>query len=412
MPTLGLGLLGLGGATVNMLPAFRRSVFFKIAAVADRDAEIRSRFVRDHAGVVAYETAERLCEDPAVNVVYIATPNRLHFAHATAAIERGKHVLIEKPMAVTLEEADCMIAAAGRHGVLLAVNVKHSFEPRIRRLREIVLSGERGRLMMIHNWRFTDWMYRPRTPEEITPGFGNGILWRQGPHQFDIIRTIGGGKVRSLRAITQVFDPARRVAGAFSAFLDFEDGCAATVIQSGYDHFSSRGLVFGFDGENPLEEADRYGRARRKLRNQSDSAAWELAAAAAERYGGGKRKTPSAGAQQRAPKSWILSGPLIASFERGDVRLSGKGLIIDGDEGQSEIVLAPGWDGRDGRLSNLYEAIMHGRPLIADGRWGKATQEVLIAVEQSSAERREVTLAHQVAAVDIPMLAAQSPSSP
>jgi phthalate 4,5-cis-dihydrodiol dehydrogenase len=258
-------------------------------------------------------------------------------------------------------------------------------------------------LMMIHNWRFTDWMYRPRTPEEITPGFGNGILWRQGPHQFDIIRTIGGGKVRSLRATTQVFDAARRVTGAFSAFLEFEDGCSATVVQSGYDHFSSRSFVFGFDGDHPLE-AERYGRARHKLRSQPDGAAWELAAAAAERYGGERRKTPTAGAQPRQPKGWILGGPLIASFERGDVRLSGKGLIIDGDEAQSEIVLDAGWDGRDGRLSNLYEAIVHGRPLIADGRWGKATQEVLIAVEQSSAGHREVALAHQVAAVDAPVL--------
>jgi phthalate 4,5-cis-dihydrodiol dehydrogenase len=412
MRTLGLGLLGLGGATVNMLPAFRRSPFLKIAAIADIDAEIRARFVSDHAGVTAHESAERLCEDPTVDLVYIATPNRLHFSHAMAALERGKHVLIEKPMAVTLEEADHMIAAAERHSVLLAVNVKHSFEPRIRRLRDIVLSGDLGRLMMIHNWRFTDWLYLPRTPEEITPGFGNGLLWRQGPHQFDIIRTIGGGQVRSLRATTQVFDAARRVAGAFSAFLDFEDGCSATVIQSGYDHFSSRSLVFGFDGDNPLQEAERYGRARRKLRSQLNGATWEVTAAAAERYGGGRRKTPSAGGRPQQPKGWILAGPLIASFERGDVRLSGKGLIIDGDEGQSEVLLAPGWDGRDGRLSNLYESIVHGRPLIADGRWGKATQEVLIAVEQSSAERREVMLAHQVAAVDTAVLAAQSPLSP
>ncbi len=291
--SLGLGILGLGGAAVNMLPAFRRSAFLKIVAIADRNPDIRARFVQDYTGTTGYESAEQLCDDPAVELVYIATPNRLHFEHAMAALTRGKHVLIEKPMAVTLEEADRMIAAAEQHRVLLAVNVKHSFEPRIRRLRDFVLSGDLGRLMMIHNWRFTDWLYRPRTPEEITPGFGNGILWRQGPHQFDIIRTIGGGQVRSLRATTQVFDPARRVAGAFSAFLEFEDGCSATVIQSGYDHFSSRGLVFGFDGDNPLEEAERYGRARRKLRSQSDGAAWELEAAAAERYGGGRRKTPT-----------------------------------------------------------------------------------------------------------------------
>jgi phthalate 4,5-cis-dihydrodiol dehydrogenase len=328
------------------------------------------------------------------------------------ALERGKHVLIEKPMAVTLEETDRMVVAAERHGVLLAVNVKHSFEPRIRRMREFALSGELGPLMMLHNWRFTDWMYRPRTPEEITPGFGNGILWRQGPHQFDIIRSIGGGLVRSLRAVTQVFDPARSVAGAFSAFLQFENGCCATVIQSGYDHFSSRSLVFGFDGTNPLTDPSHYGSARRKLVNQPDSAAWELSAAAAERYGGGRRGVSSENRKARQPNGWILGGPLLASFERGDVRVSPNGLIVDGDMGQWEITIGGERDGRDGRLRNLYDAIVHGAPLIADGRWGKATQEVLIAVEQSSARRAEVMLSHQIASVDTSPMSAQSPSSP
>lgn len=404
--------MGLGGAAVNMLPAFRRSAFLRIAAVADIDPEIRSRFVRDHAGAVGYESAERLCDDPAIDLVYIATPNRLHFAHAMTALERGKHVLIEKPMAVTLQEADRMIAAAERHHVLLAVNVKHSFEPRIRRIRDFVLSGELGRLMMIHSWRYSDWLYRPRTPEEITPGFGNGILWRQGPHQFDIIRTIGGGLVRSVRAVSQVFDPARRVAGAFSALLEFENGCCATAVQSGYDHFSSRAMVFGFDAASPLSDPDRYGRARRKLLDQPDSAAWELSAAAAERYGGGRRKPAAAVEKERQPNGWILGGPLVASFERGDVRLSPNGLVIDGDARQWEIAVDPAGDGRDGRLRNLYEAVVHHRPLMADGRWGKATQEVLVAVEESSAKRAEVMLSHQVAAVDTPALAGQSPSSP
>jgi phthalate 4,5-cis-dihydrodiol dehydrogenase len=402
---LGLGILGLGGAAVNMLPAFRRSAFLKIAAVADIDSEIRSRFLKDHAGTAAYDAAEKLCDDPTIDLVYIATPNRLHFGHALAALERGKHVLIEKPMAVTLAEADRMIAAAERHGVLLAVNVKHSFEPRIRRIRDFVLNGELGRLMMMHNWRYNDWLYRPRTPEEITPGFGNGILWRQGPHQFDIIRTIGGGRARSLRATAQVFDPKRRVAGAFSVFLEFEEGCCATVVQSGYDHFSSRAMVFGFDGKNPLSEAAGYGRARRKLSSEPDSAAWELSAAAAERYGGGRRDAASETRKRRQPNGWILGGPLVASFERGDVRLSPNGLVVDGDARQWEIAIDAGWDGRDGRLRNLYEAIVHDRPLIADGRWGKATQEVLIAVEESSAKRAEVALSHQIASVDTPVSA-------
>lgn len=395
---LGAGIVGLGGAAVNMLPAFARNPRFRLAGAADIDRAILDRFERDYPGTVTYADVAALCDDPRIDMVYIGTPNRLHCEHAMAALTRGKHVLIEKPMAVTLEEADGMIAAAERNGVLLGVNVKHSFEPRIQKLREFARTGELGRLRAIHNWRFADWLYRPRTASELTPAWGNGIVWRQGPHQFDIVRTIGGGTLRSVRANVGVWDPARRVAGSFTAFLEFEDGACATVVCSGYDHFDSRALVRGFDGKSPLAEPDRHARARRKLAAQADSAAWEAAAAAAERYGGGRRATAPSDTEWR-PNGWVLGGPLIACFEKADVRLSPRGLVVDGDDRQWEIAFAPDRDGRDGRLDSFHAAVVEGAPLPADGRWGKATQEVLVAVEQSSETRADVTLAHQVPSV-------------
>ena len=185
--------------------------------------------------------------NPHVDVVYIATPNQFHVEHALIALERGKHVLVEKPMTLTLDDADVMIQAAKRHSVQLMVNVKHSFDPHIRKIREIVQSGELGRLRMLHYWYFADWLYRPRTAEELNPSLGGGVTWRQGPHQFDILRTIAGGMVRSVRAMTGMWDESRPVVGCHTAFLEFEDGTAATAVYSGYDHFNSRELTFGVE---------------------------------------------------------------------------------------------------------------------------------------------------------------------
>jgi len=98
---------------------------------------------------------------------------------------------------------------------------------------------------------------------------------------------------------------------------------------------------------------------------------------------------------------WLLGGPLIASFERADVRLSRGGLVIDGDDGQQEIAVASDIDGRDGRLNSFYSAVVDGTPLPADGRWGKATQEALVALEQSSERRAEVALRHQTPTIDV-----------
>jgi phthalate 4,5-cis-dihydrodiol dehydrogenase len=391
---LGIGIVGIGGAAVNMLPAFDRSPFFKITAACDIDPEILGRFGRDCPAAATFSSIEQLCASPTVDLVYIGTPTRLHRDHACMALAHGKHVLIEKPMAMTLDEADAMIAAAEQIGVMLGVNVKHSFEPRIQRIRAFVRSGELGRLKMIQNWRYVDWLYQPRTRAERTPQGGAGILWRQGPHQFDLIRTVGGGLVRSVRGTCHSLDPARGIQGAYSAFLEFESGATCTVVCSGYDHFDSSGLVHGFDASKPIGDPSRHARARRTLEAHLGEPDWEESAAAGERYGGGLA------AGGGSSSGWLLRGPLIASFEHGDVRLSRAGLIVDGDRRQWEIPLLDAGDGRDGRLGSFYRAITNERPLPADGRWGKATQEVLVAMERSSLMRQDVLLEHQAPYVD------------
>ena len=96
----------------------------------------------------------------------------------------------------------------------------------------------------------------------------------------------------------------------------------------------------------------------------------------------------------------MLGGPLIASFEHADIRLSPRGLVVDGDVEQQEIVIPPGVDGPHNRLRTFHDAIVDGRPLPADGCWGKATQEVLQAIEDSTARRSEIMLRYQIPAID------------
>src|SRR5438093_6161081 len=275
-----------------MLPAFVQQADMQRTAAADIDPGQLEKF---HSEFYAetYQRAEDLCAHPQVDVVYIATPNQSHTAHALLALEQGKHVLVEKPMTLTLEDADVMIAAAARHGVQLLVNVKHSFDPYIVKIREIVQRGELGQLRMLHYWYFSDWLYRPRTAEELNPSLGGGVTWRQGPHQFDIVRTIAGGMVRSVRALTGLWDPRRPVVGCHAAYLDFEDGTAATAIYSGYDHFHSRELTFGVGEARPAAESSAHAQARRTLRQLTSGDA-ETALKRAQWYGGARRADDSA----------------------------------------------------------------------------------------------------------------------
>jgi phthalate 4,5-cis-dihydrodiol dehydrogenase len=397
-----VGLIGLGGAGASMTSRFARHPGYRVVAAADVDRELLERFQQDFPDAATSTSAEALCERADVDLVYIGTPNRFHSEHARLASTNRKHVLIEKPMTITLADADEMIDTAERNGVLLGVNVKHSFEPRVQKLSEWARSGECGQLRMLNHWRYADWLYRPRTPEELTPEWGGGLVWRQGPHQFDIFRTIGGGLVRSIHGNVGVWDPARRVAGAYTAYVEFDSGAVGTAVYSGYDHYESTEMVLG-----PIDAPDaEFSEARREFRSHGASVEWETSAARAERYGGTRQASAGGPAARRARArgasasgGWILHGPLIASFDHADVKLSAAGLVVFDDNGRREVPMNGSGDGIAGRLDTFYAAIAEDKPLPADGRWGKATLEILLALEESSRTRGDVHLKHQVAMV-------------
>ena len=137
---LRLGVAGLGRAFSVMLPTFTGDARVSLVAAADPRAEARQRFAVDFGGK-SYESVEELCADPAIDVVYVATPHQFHAQHAALAARHGKHLLIEKPIALTLDDCTAIIAAARSAGVQLVVGHSHSFDAPVRRLRELVAQG-------------------------------------------------------------------------------------------------------------------------------------------------------------------------------------------------------------------------------------------------------------------------------
>jgi len=163
---LRLGVAGLGRAFSVMLPTFMEDTRVRLVAAADPRPEARQRFAGDFSAN-SYATIEELCADPTVEAIYIATPHQYHAQQAMLAAQSGKHLLIEKPMALTLDECAKIIDAAGRAGVQVVVGHSHSFDAPVMRLRALVESGEFGRVRMINAINYTDYLYRPRRPEEL-----------------------------------------------------------------------------------------------------------------------------------------------------------------------------------------------------------------------------------------------------
>ena len=141
--------------------------------------------------------------------------------HAALAARHGKHLLIEKPIALTIDECAAIIDAARSAGVHIVVGHSHSFDAPVARLRELIESGEFGAVRMINAINYTDYLYRPRRPEELDTAQGGGAVFNQAAHQVDIVRLISGGQVTSVRAATGAWDRARPTEGAYAALLTF-----------------------------------------------------------------------------------------------------------------------------------------------------------------------------------------------
>jgi phthalate 4,5-cis-dihydrodiol dehydrogenase len=388
---LNLGVIGLGRAFTLMLPTFAADPRIALVAASDPRADARERFATEF-GASVYEDAEALCTDPNVKAVYIASPHQFHVAHVKLAAKHGKHALVEKPMALTLEDCREMIAAAHQANVKLMVGHSHSFDLPYLRAREIIRSGAYGRVRMINALNFTDFLYRPRRPEEIDTTAGGGVVFSQAAHQVDIVRLLAGAKASSVRALTGNWDAARNTEGAYSAQIRFEDGSFASLTYSGYAHFDTDEFM-GWQGElGQQRDADAsYGRARQALQ-KATSVTDEIAMKNARAYGIAGRDAFLAG-DNLAHNHF---GLVVASCERADLRPLPHGVMIYGDHARHlDEIPAPAIP-RAEVVDELYAAAMSGASPLHSGEWGMATLEICLVILEAAATGREVGLRWQV----------------
>lgn len=391
---LRIGIAGLGRAFSIMLPALA-SDRVEIVAGADPRPEARERFLAEF-NANAYPTVEEMCADPAVEAVYISTPHAFHRANVEAAAARSKHILVEKPMALTLADCRAMIDAARSAGVVMIVGHSHSFDLPIRRTREIIASGAVGELRMITSAYYTDFLYRPRRREELDTAQGGGVMYNQAPHQVDVARLLGGGLVQSVRANVGIWDRARPTEGAYQALLTFGSGATASLIYSGYAHFDGDELVDWVTEGGLQKDPARYGATRKALAASASLEEEERLKArvnyGGENYAGPQNATASAD-QQRFHQHF---GLVVASCTGADLRPTAKGVHVYADtERRFEAVASPRVY-RDEVIDELYDAVVHGAPVVHSGEWGLATMEVCLAMLQSHAQGRDIELRHQV----------------
>lgn len=385
---LRVGVAGLGVAASQILPAFKNASTYVLTAGADNRHEARTAFEREH-GVGTVASVDELCRRDDVDAVWIATPNTLHAEHTVAAARAGKHVICEKPMAVTLDECDRMIRAAADNKVLLLQGHSKIYQDALRKMREIIKSGRLGRVIQIQSANFNDWLQRPRLPPELDVKQGGGIVYRQGPHMVDIVRYLGGGLVKRVVGTAGKADPYFDAYGHFNALLEFADGAAATLCFNGYGYFDVTELTWDI-GESGFKQAEgrRFPTGKPRLKGAADPKGKVEGAEAR------KVKPEEASKGERFQPFFGLT---VVACERGVIRQSPHGIYVYTEAGKEEILSPPG-RGRDAELRELANALAERRAPFPDGHWGKATLEVCLAVMACSQDGKPRDMSFQVPA--------------
>lgn len=364
-----------------MLPSLVAHPGISVVAAADPNPAARSRFEQDLGGA-SYRNAEALCESGNIDAVYIATPHQCHVDDALTAARFGKHMIIEKPMALSLDGCRSIVEAASRASVTVLVGHTHGFNPAVRKMRELIESGETGRVRMITSLVYSDFLYRPRRPEELSTALGGGILYNQVPHQIEMARILAADRLRSVRASAGIWDEERPTEGAMSGFLEFEHGAVASLVYSGYDRFDTDEFHDWVGADGTVRQPS-HGATRRALGPQEASL---------------KAQSGFAGkGMPRRPNGTVHPphfGLLLVSCEHADLRASPDGVHVYDKHGRREIRLPEGraYPDRDCVADEFYAAVVHKRRPLQDAQWGMQTVAAVLALFQSSIERREISM--------------------
>jgi len=237
-------------ARAKVIPGIRRADRCRIVAIASRDLA-RAQAAAAEAGIpTAHGSYEAFLADPEVDAVYIPLPNHLHAEWAIAAARAGKHVLCEKPLAMTAADAERMIAVAEAEGVRLMEAFMYRLHPSWVAVVELVRSGRIGRLVAVQSW----FSYFNDDPANIrnTREYGGGALYDIGCYNVNLSRLLFDGEPDRVEA-SIVRDPASGVDVVTSGLLEFPGGGIATFTCSTRAEDDQRVHVYGTEGRISVE---------------------------------------------------------------------------------------------------------------------------------------------------------------
>lgn len=351
---VGFAVVGLGMGQ-HHVGAIRKVPGAKLVAVCDV-REDRLKTVSERAGCLAYDSYDRLLENPEVQVVNICTPSGTHADFVVKAAAAGKNILCEKPLDVRLESIDRMLAAAKQHGVKLAGIFQRRMSGVNQSARQAVRDGRLGRLAIVDvsvRWWRTQGYYNADGGWRGTWALdGGGAVMNQGVHSVDMLQFIGG-PVKSVYAKTAHLTHDIETEDTAVALLTFESGAFGTITAttSAYPGLHEDVHVHGDRGSIVIVDG--------QLRS------WRIK-------------------QDNDPDHALEKAEEAEMIERFGPRPSGSG---------ASDPMAISLDGHGEQIADMVAAIRENRGVAVPGEEARHAVELITALYRSAQEGREVALA-------------------
>ncbi len=354
------GIIGCGAIGPTHAAAIGQLPDAEVVAVADLNAERAASVGKKFSVTRVYRDERELIADPDVDVVCVCTPSGMHADMTVAALTAGKHVIVEKPMDISLEACDRMIDAQRKSGRKLSVICQHRFDAASRLVRDKIAAGDLGRIVLATasvKWWRTQHYYDSGDWRGTWKWDGGGALMNQGVHTVDLLQWLAGG-VESLWAQTRTAAHERiEVEDTAVAALVFKNGavgslCATTAA---YDGFPVRVDLFGTEG-SAIIEGDRLRALTLKNGTRLEG---------------------------RAAASHALS---VARGGTASVKDEAAAREADAEEGEV-------WgDSHRAQIADVLRAIRTDSPVLIDGVEGRKPLEIILGVYQSQRSGQVVHL--------------------
>ena len=239
--TLGFGLLGAGLVAPFHAKSIRASKGGQLVAVCDMNQERAGKLAQEY-GCRAYATLDEMLRDPQIHVVNVLTPNHLHCEAVLKCAQAGRHVITEKPPAMSLKDTDAMIAACAQRGLKFGCTVQCRVRKAIQAIKQALASGRFGKLL--HADAYMKWFrsteYYFSDPWRSSRQSGAGVTIQHAFHYLDLLQYLAGSVARVEAKMTNLSHPSVQLEDTVLAFLRFRNGAqgvfeASTALWPGTD---------------------------------------------------------------------------------------------------------------------------------------------------------------------------------